>query len=136
MHGIDNRGCTECTRFLPCEKHRDPRGANILLLPKEPATPRRREPFPAILNCTHCGAQHIDKGKWATFDHPKHLCSNCGKFFDDPHGRSVGVADLDEGIRLNGYPGLCERTGRTTKRSDSCGKCPPCENQLLHGRTT
>jgi hypothetical protein len=45
MFGIDHIGCTECTRFLPCEAHRDPRGMNIILLPSmEP----RHGPTPKV----------------------------------------------------------------------------------------
>jgi hypothetical protein len=106
MDGLDNAGCTECTRFLPCAAHRDPRGANILLLPsREPVPvspinakvtfPAAKKPLtPAILHCPKCGAQHVEKGKWATFDHPQHLCYACGAFFPDPKGASVGVAQL------------------------------------------
>ncbi len=50
-------------------------------------------PTPAILHCPHCGAQHVEKGKWATFDHKKHLCYACGRFFEVP-APNVGVADL------------------------------------------
>ena len=50
------------------------------------------------------------------------VCLDCGQ--RDPFA---------EGVRLNGYPGLCERTGQTTRMAGRCGACPPCENQRLHG---
>lgn len=55
-------------------------------------------------------------------------CLGCGCW--------IGVVPLErrEGIRLNGYPGLCERTGKSTRLDGNCGKCPPCENQRLHGK--
>lgn len=51
-------------------------------------------PTPAILHCPHCGAQHVERGKWAHFDHRKHLCYACGLFFEvgEPN---VGVQALD-----------------------------------------
>lgn len=48
-----------------------------------------------VLKCPSCGEQHIDKGKWATFNHAKHRCERCGRFFPDQDGPSVGVARLD-----------------------------------------
>jgi hypothetical protein len=48
---------------------------------------------PAILACPLCGVQHVEKGKWATFDHRKHLCYACGRFFEVPEP-NVGVASL------------------------------------------
>jgi transposase-like protein len=48
---------------------------------------------PAILACPHCALQHIDKGKWATFDHKRHLCSGCGRFFE-ASAPNVGVTSL------------------------------------------
>lgn len=44
-----------------------------------------------VLKCPSCGEQHVDTGKWATFNHRKHLCSRCRRFFTDPEGASVGV---------------------------------------------
>jgi transposase-like protein len=48
---------------------------------------------PAILFCPHCGVQHVDKGKWAKFDHPRHLCYSCGAFFDAERP-TIGVARI------------------------------------------
>jgi len=48
---------------------------------------------PAILHCPGCGAQHVDKGRWAAFDHRRHLCYACGLFFEAPKP-GVGVARL------------------------------------------
>ena len=45
---------------------------------------------PAILRCPNCGVQHVDKGKWARFDHKRHLCYACGGFFEAPEP-NVGV---------------------------------------------
>ncbi|MEK6982625.1 MAG: hypothetical protein AABX38_06840 [Candidatus Micrarchaeota archaeon] len=28
-----------------------------------------------------CSKAHIDKGKWATFNHSRHLCEYCKEFF-------------------------------------------------------
>ena len=50
-------------------------------------------PTPAILVCPRCGTQHVDNGKWAAFDHRKHLCCSCGQFFEVPQP-NVGVASL------------------------------------------
>lgn len=46
---------------------------------------------PAILHCPACGVQHVDKGKWAKFDHRRHLCYGCGLFFEATEP-NVGVA--------------------------------------------
>ena len=48
---------------------------------------------PAILACPSCRLQHIDKGKWATFDHRRHLCHGCGQSFEAAEP-NVGVASL------------------------------------------
>jgi len=45
---------------------------------------------PAVLHCPSCGARHVDKGRWAKFDHRKHLCAGCGRFFEVP-AANVGV---------------------------------------------
>lgn len=50
-------------------------------------------PTPAIIACPRCGTQHVERGKWTTFDHRKHLCYACGMFFDVPEA-NVGVASL------------------------------------------
>jgi transposase-like protein len=50
-------------------------------------------PTPAVLSCPHCGAPHVDKGRWATFDHRRHLCFACGRFFEVPEP-NVGVEAL------------------------------------------
>ena len=51
-------------------------------------------PTPALLHCPDCGAQHIETGKWATFDHRRHLCYGCGRFFD-VDAANVGVRSLE-----------------------------------------
>lgn len=28
-----------------------------------------------------CGKVHVDKGKWAEFNHSRHLCEHCHDFF-------------------------------------------------------
>jgi hypothetical protein len=52
-------------------------------------------PTPAVLHCPRCGVQHVDRGKWATFDHRRHLCHGCGTFFEDA-APNVGVAALPQ----------------------------------------
>ena len=37
-----------------------------------------------------CGKKHIDKDKFKTFNHRKHLCHYCNKYFYDDE-RGVGV---------------------------------------------
>lgn len=37
-----------------------------------------------------CGKVHIDKDKFATFNHRKHLCNYCGEYFYDSE-RAVGI---------------------------------------------
>lgn len=49
----------------------------------------------AILHCPRCSAQHIDHGKWARFNHKKHLCAACGQFFEVPEA-NIGVAQLGD----------------------------------------
>ncbi len=40
-----------------------------------------------------CGEKHIDQGKFATFNHRKHLCLICNEYFyDNENERAVGVA--------------------------------------------
>lgn len=53
-------------------------------------------PTPALLHCPQCGVQHVEKGKWATFDHKRHLCYGCGSFFD--------VAEPNVGVAFRGGP--------------------------------
>lgn len=48
---------------------------------------------PAILACPRCGVQHVEQGKWAAFDHRRHLCYACHRFFEVPQP-NVGVASL------------------------------------------
>lgn len=43
---------------------------------------RRRTRTPRVVHCSHCGRQHVDAGKWATFDHDVHLCGWCGRRFE------------------------------------------------------
>lgn len=50
---------------------------------------------PVILHCPRCRTQHVDKGRWATFDHKRHLCFGCGGLFEEPTA-GVGVARLGE----------------------------------------
>ena len=28
----------------------------------------------AVVKCTQCGKLHVDRAKWATFNHSKHVC--------------------------------------------------------------
>lgn len=37
-----------------------------------------------------CGKEHIDKDKFATFNHIKHLCHHCNEYFYDKE-RGIGV---------------------------------------------
>ena len=37
------------------------------------------EPLPTLLFCPFCGAQHVDRGEFATRRHHKHLCAACGR---------------------------------------------------------
>ena len=37
-----------------------------------------------------CGNKHIDNGKFAEFNHRKHLCLNCDEYFYDDE-RGIGV---------------------------------------------
>jgi len=37
-----------------------------------------------------CGKKHIDKDKFATFNHQKHLCHYCNEYFYD-NERAVGI---------------------------------------------
>lgn len=41
------------------------------------------------LTCPHCGGQHIDELKFATYPHHKHVCNSCGRSFWDRTGPSV-----------------------------------------------
>ena len=34
------------------------------------------------LNCTHCGAKHIDIDSWADKPHKTHLCLSCDTLFE------------------------------------------------------
>ena len=46
----------------------------------------------ATLFCPHCSKQHVDRGKWALFNHKTHICvDGCGRRFEDPKGPSVGI---------------------------------------------
>lgn len=47
-----------------------------------------------VLHCPKCGAQHVEKGKWARFGHRRHLCYSCGEFFEDVEP-SVGVQSVE-----------------------------------------
>ena len=51
---------------------------------------------PAMLFCPSCGKQHVDKGKWARFDHTRHLCYACGRFFEGEQA-NVGVLATEPG---------------------------------------
>ena len=35
----------------------------------------------AVVHCTYCGQLHEDLQRWATFNHCKHLCSGCHRYF-------------------------------------------------------
>ena len=35
----------------------------------------------AVVKCTCCGKVHVDRAKWATFNHSKHVCMYCGCTF-------------------------------------------------------
>lgn len=48
-----------------------------------------------VMDCPRCGTRHVDKGKWATFDHKKHLCAHCGEMFERPTA-GIGVATVEE----------------------------------------
>ena len=37
-----------------------------------------------------CGRKHIDKDKFATFNHRKHLCHYCNEYFYDDE-RGIGI---------------------------------------------
>ena len=37
-----------------------------------------------------CGKKHIDDGKFKTFNHRKHLCHYCNKYFYDDE-RGIGI---------------------------------------------
>lgn len=45
---------------------------------------------PAVLFCPSCGERHVERGKWARFNHKRHLCYGCGSFFEVPEA-NVGV---------------------------------------------
>jgi hypothetical protein len=58
----------------------------------------------AILHCPKCGAQHVEKGKWAKFDHAQHLCYARGAMFPGPDwqvrwrcgpGNGAGCCDMN-----------------------------------------
>ena len=35
----------------------------------------------AVVKCPHCGKVHVDRAKWANFNHSKHVCMYCGCTF-------------------------------------------------------
>ncbi len=37
-----------------------------------------------------CGKKHIDREKFATFNHSKHLCEFCDEYFKDDE-RAIGI---------------------------------------------
>jgi hypothetical protein len=73
---------------------------------------------PAILSCPHCGARHVDKGRWALFDHRKHLCFGCGRFFEVPEP-NVGVEGPSPAAARP--PGFSDPQGRAPKAALKSG---------------
>ena len=35
----------------------------------------------AVVKCTQYGKVHVDRAKWPTLNHSKHVCMNCGCTF-------------------------------------------------------
>jgi len=62
-------------------------------------------PTTSLIHCPHCGAQHVDQGKWARFDHRRHLCSGCGRFFEVAWA-NVGVSALPDDQSARGDGGV------------------------------
>ena len=51
-----------------------------------------------ILVHDKCGKTHIDKGKWAEFNHSRHLCEHCKEFFFVKQA-NVGIEKtIEEGL--------------------------------------
>ena len=55
------------------------------------ATVVRRSLVYRYVACPFCRAGHIDTGRWATFNHSRHVCYNCSKTFTSLEP-CVGVA--------------------------------------------
>ncbi len=61
-------------------------GMPIIIDPKD----QEQLVFKAVIH-EACGKKHIDQGKFATFNHHKHLCHHCNEYFRD-EVRAVGIA--------------------------------------------
>jgi len=56
-------------------------------------------PVPMVLHCPKCGAQHIDRGVYATRVHRTHLCAGCGELWKPFDYATVGVESVVEAPR-------------------------------------
>lgn len=74
-------------------------------LPPEHATSvmvHEGDPLHALLFCPFCGAQHVDRGEFATRRHHKHLCAACGRLWRvEPY--AVGVEALSGRASLDAH---------------------------------
>lgn len=59
-----------------------------------PGTPGTGAPIPMLLWCPSCHTQHIDRGKWRTRPHARHLCNGCGVEWTPCRLATVGVKEL------------------------------------------
>jgi DNA-directed RNA polymerase subunit RPC12/RpoP len=75
--------------------------------------------------CTYCGHLHLDKDFFSVHPHRRHLCSNCGRHFQDVH-KGIGnpICGIREACQVSSRPAISADRALNIRQEDYPGYSP------------